>query len=58
MFTFTPKKGGGVKNTMYKISFIPIFEKGLGRGFNIINAKGQPKNSFLCSKIRNGEKWK
>lgn len=52
------KKRGGWKITIYKISYISIFEKGPGRGFHMIDAKRQPNNSFLCSKIRKGKNWK
>lgn len=61
----TPNKGIGEedekekkKKTIHRISFISIFKKGLSRGFHLINAKRQPNNSLLCSKIRNGKRWK
>lgn len=56
------KMGGGrkmkKKKTVYKISVISIFKKALVRGFHLINAKRQPNNSLLCSKIRKGKRWK
>lgn len=49
------KKKKGKK--IYKIPFISIFEKSLSRGFHLINAKRQPNNGLLCSKIRKGKRW-
>lgn len=64
MFTFTcthqkeKKERKKMKTkTIYKISFISITMKGLSRGFYLINAKRQPNNSLLCSKIRKGKRW-
>ena len=65
MFTFTcthqkekrKKERKFKKKTIYKISFISIIMKGLSRGFHLINAKRQPNNSLLCSKIRKGKRW-
>lgn len=64
MFTFTcthqkeKKRNKEMKKkTIYKISFISIITKGLSRGFHLINAKRQPNNSLLCSKIRKGKRW-
>ena len=62
-FTCTHQKGKKKrkkemkKKTIYKISFISIITKGLSRGFHLINAKRQPNNSLLCSKIRKGKRW-
>lgn len=63
MFTFIcthekNKSGREDKKTIYNISFISIFKKGLGMGFHMIKAKDNLIPAFFVPKLAKGKRGK